>query len=212
MDVTKQGLCNSIRKQIQLLENQLKQLEIDEKKDGESAAATVRSTAASGRSDGCPSLCGASVYETDRAVHEYIQFHYGDPTDLMPYSSFRTDPKIVEAFAFTRRLAHMCTLHNIAGASEGKSKTRVLDLGCAVGGASFELQRHFDEVMGLDYSSAFVEAAQHMQKTGRYTYQVVVQADIMEEREAIVPVCRLPHSKLPFIYHHHSRKVRVALL
>jgi 2-polyprenyl-3-methyl-5-hydroxy-6-metoxy-1,4-benzoquinol methylase len=35
-----------------------------------------------------------------------------------------------------------------------------LDLGCAVGGAAFELARAFPAVLGIDYSHAFVEAAQ----------------------------------------------------
>ena len=35
----------------------------------------VRSTAAS----------GSMVYESERAVHEYLLTHYGSPTDQMPY-------------------------------------------------------------------------------------------------------------------------------
>ena len=42
------------------------------------AAATVRSTTDSG-------VAGSSVYETDRAVDEYLQFHYAKSSDLMPY-------------------------------------------------------------------------------------------------------------------------------
>ena len=39
----------------------------------------VRSTASSG-------VSGATVYETSRAVDEYLLFHYGNPSLLMPYS------------------------------------------------------------------------------------------------------------------------------
>ena len=28
---------------------------------------------------------GSAVYETAKAVDEYIQFHYADPADLLPY-------------------------------------------------------------------------------------------------------------------------------
>lgn len=36
---------------------------------------------------------------------------------------------------------------------------RALDLGCAVGGASFALARVFGEVVGVDISARFVEVA-----------------------------------------------------
>jgi 2-polyprenyl-3-methyl-5-hydroxy-6-metoxy-1,4-benzoquinol methylase len=39
-----------------------------------------------------------------------------------------------------------------------------LDVGCAVGGASFELARHFREVVGIDFSRAFVQAAKLMKE------------------------------------------------
>ena len=35
-----------------------------------------------------------------------------------------------------------------------------LDLGCAVGGAAFELARSFSHVLGIDFSHKFIEAAQ----------------------------------------------------
>ena len=28
---------------------------------------------------------GASAYENQKAVHEYVQFHYGAPGDVLPY-------------------------------------------------------------------------------------------------------------------------------
>jgi putative 4-mercaptohistidine N1-methyltranferase len=36
---------------------------------------------------------------------------------------------------------------------------RALDLGCSVGRSSFELARHCEEVIGIDYSQAFIDAA-----------------------------------------------------
>ena len=37
--------------------------------------------------------------------------------------------------------------------------TRALDVGCAVGGASFHLSTDFAEVVGIDFSHAFVDMA-----------------------------------------------------
>ncbi|MCG8415749.1 MAG: methyltransferase domain-containing protein, partial [Pseudomonadales bacterium] len=39
---------------------------------------------------------------------------------------------------------------------------KALDLGCAVGRASFELARNFERVIGLDYSDAFIDAAEFL--------------------------------------------------
>jgi len=44
---------------------------------------------------------------------------------------------------------------------------RALDLGCAVGRSSFELARHCAEVVGIDYSQAFIDAAKRMQVAGQ---------------------------------------------
>jgi len=38
--------------------------------------------------------------------------------------------------------------------------TLALDVGCAVGGATFELSRAFTDVIGVDFSHGFIEAAQ----------------------------------------------------
>lgn len=39
------------------------------------------------------------------------------------------------------------------------SPRRALDLGCAVGRTSIDLASHFQEVVGLDFASAFIKAA-----------------------------------------------------
>ena len=47
----------------------------------------------------------------------------------------------------------------------------VLDLGCAVGRASVELSRHFERVVGLDYSEAFIRTARDLLDQGSLRYQ-----------------------------------------
>ena len=49
-------------------------------------------------------------------------------------------------------------------------RERVLDLGCAVGGASFELSRSFQDVIGLDYSQSFIDAANALKRDGHLDY------------------------------------------
>eukprot|EP00438_Fugacium_kawagutii_P018601 Skav210003 [mRNA] locus=scaffold3061:150530:153108:- [translate_table: standard] len=42
------------------------------------------------------------------------------------------------------------------------SSGRVLDIGCAVGGSSFEIAAAGHEVLGVDFSQAFIDAAERM--------------------------------------------------
>lgn len=53
---------------------------------------------------------------------------------------------------------HPPTLPDAPGAGE-RGDAVALDIGCAVGGASFELARSFPHVLGIDYSQHFVNAA-----------------------------------------------------
>jgi SAM-dependent methyltransferase len=55
-------------------------------------------------------------------------------------------------------------------AKYGSGTARALDIGCAVGGASFELARGFGEVLGVDLSRAFIDAANQLQKHGSLDY------------------------------------------
>ena len=71
--------------------------------------------------------------------------------EILPYKAGPRD-----ALHFTSRLAKICGWH--VGAAEA-ARGKALDLGCAVGGASFELARSFGAVTGIDYSRAFVNAA-----------------------------------------------------
>ena len=53
-----------------------------------------------------------------------------------------------------------------------------LDIGCAVGGATFELARHFAVVEGLDYSRAFVTAARLMKERGALQYTCFREGEV----------------------------------
>ena len=71
-------------------------------------------------------------------------------------------PHTQDALRFTSRIALLAEKHceALTDFNGERGPTIAMDLGCAVGGASFELARSFDSVLGIDYSHAFVEAAQ----------------------------------------------------
>lgn len=130
------------------------------------AVPDVRSTTASG-------VGGSAVYETQRAVDEYLQFHYASDDELLP---FACGPK--DALGFTKRMVDKCL------AASGRE--RALDVGCSVGGASFELCRHFQQVVGIDFSQAFVDAATNLAAQGEQSYEYIIQAAIKDKRKAII--------------------------
>ncbi len=141
------------------------------------------STAATGAGAGG----GPATYETRRAVDEYLQFHFGKPSDVMPY---KDGP--LGALRFPARCADMCAKHcrstrgSRAIGDAHPPQGLALDVGCAVGGASFELARHFGAVVGLDASRAFVSAARLMRDRGRLSYRALSEGSVTVTREAVV--------------------------
>lgn len=133
-----------------------------------SSSPHVRSTTDSG-------VGGAAVYETARAVDEYLQFHYASDAELMPY---KADVAPTAALAFPRRCA------DLALAAQGRS--RALDIGCSVGGMSFHLASSFESVIGIDFSHAFIDMANKMKMFGSHDYQAKIEATIFETRTARV--------------------------
>lgn len=107
----------------------------------------------------------ANPYETERYLHEYLLFHYGEPKDLCP---FKIIPR--ELLRFHERIREECLLP-IARTS-GRDVIRALDIGCAVGRFTFELSRLADEVVGIDNSKRFIQTAQNIARRGALKVQV----------------------------------------
>jgi putative 4-mercaptohistidine N1-methyltranferase len=112
----------------------------------------------------------SAFYESDRAVAEYLLFHYGTEEELL-HSSGGPD----DALEFPRRCAAL-----LGPLPEG---ARALDLGCAVGRGAFELARlpHVAETVGVDYSRAFVAAAERMRKQGTLSLSVADEGELKRD-------------------------------
>lgn len=121
---------------------------------------------------------GRQVYEDTRIVDEYMLLHHGEPATQMPWPG---GPQ--RATAFPQR----CASWLIDGAATlGSGTERALDIGCAVGGASFELARSFDSVLGVDLSRAFIDAATALQTDGRRAYFRRDEGDLGETLTATI--------------------------
>ena len=62
-----------------------------------------------------------------------------------------------------------------------------MDIGCAVGRASFELAQSFKEVIGIDYSHGFVKTCNVLKQTGRMEYEVTTEGNLTTKHEACIP-------------------------
>lgn len=118
-----------------------------------------------------------NIYESDRLVREYLLFHYGEPDEVLPW---KHGPR--EALGFAVR----CVRELLNSSSVGRD-ARALDVGCAVGRSSFELAGHCREVIGIDYSQAFIEAADRIRTAGSLDYEYAVEGTRTARGVARVP-------------------------
>jgi putative 4-mercaptohistidine N1-methyltranferase len=117
-------------------------------------------------------------YESDAAVEQYLLFHYGTPEQICPLLSDAQKACGFPARCVSEPLRHI----------DPQKRARALDLGCAVGRSSFELGRHFDEVLGIDFSGRFVAAAEQMQRQRLMTIRVPREGDATDEVHLQMPV------------------------
>lgn len=105
-----------------------------------------------------------AMYETDAAVAQYCDAHFG--------------PEKFGVKNFPAQLARICI-----EAMGSRPKKRALDLGCAVGRASFELAKRFDFVSGIDFSARFIRIAYQLQEKGIIHYQLPEEGEIVSFHE-----------------------------
>ncbi len=126
-----------------------------------------------------------NIYESDRLVREYLLFHYGGADEVLAYPFGPHD-----ALGFARRC-----VAELLDATALPSPARALDIGCAVGRSSFELARTCHEVVGIDYSVAFIAAAEKIRTAGSLDYDYTIEGDrtgrATARRPAAVEVSRV---------------------
>ena len=105
-----------------------------------------------------------TMYETDASVSQYCEVHYGQ-------TYFGVEN-------FPAKCARICLEY-----MKTRHRKRALDLGCAVGRATFELAREFDFVTGLDFSARFIRIALQLREKGVTRYEMVEEGEIVSYHE-----------------------------
>ena len=111
-----------------------------------------------------PAIPSSSIYETDKQLSEYAEFHYGDE-----YFGVPNFPKTLAQLAIQ--------------AMGDKPATHALDLGCATGRATFELARHFAHVTGIDFSARFIDLGVQLAGQGVVRYTIIDEGELVSYRE-----------------------------
>jgi 5-histidylcysteine sulfoxide synthase/putative 4-mercaptohistidine N1-methyltranferase len=106
----------------------------------------------------------SSNYENDKMLSEYAEFHYGD--------------RYFDVVNFPKALVQLAV-----EAMGDKPMGKALDLGCAVGRASFELAKTFDKVTGIDFSARLINLGVQLQQQGVIRYSIADEGELVLYRE-----------------------------
>ncbi|WP_319381266.1 5-histidylcysteine sulfoxide synthase [Thiomicrorhabdus sp.] len=111
-----------------------------------------------------------STYETDDSVAQYCEFHYGEEYFGVP--------------SFAKSYAQIAIEAAKTNADfSGRNDLKVLEVGCSVGRASFEMAHYFDSVLGLDFSARFIRIADQLKEQGHVLYTIPMEGEVMEFKE-----------------------------
>jgi putative 4-mercaptohistidine N1-methyltranferase len=119
----------------------------------------------------------SAIYESEKLLAEYLLFHFATKEEILPTS--RTWPDgMRDALDFTSR--------TVAHFSPGTVE-RGLDVGCAVGRSTFEMAAGCASVLGIDFSHAFIGAAERIRRGEAISYERREEASLATRLEACAP-------------------------
>lgn len=116
-----------------------------------------------------------NLYETRKLLGEYLLFHFGRADEILPDEA---PSALHEALDFAVRTTEYFESHEVG---------RALDLGCAVGRSTFELSRTCKQVIGIDFSRSFIDAAELLRQGQCISYPRLEEAHLSTGLEARLP-------------------------
>lgn len=150
-------------------------------RDAAQASGAVLTATSAGTSNISNGTGSSNVYETDDSLHMYLGLHYptsGVSEGVSPILPHKDSP--MHGTHFPQRVARLLNSLN-----PQRTNNFALDMGCAVGGASFELAKNFDSVDAFDFSESFVNTAKRMKAEEYLRFRIPVEAELFEEVQAV---------------------------
>jgi putative 4-mercaptohistidine N1-methyltranferase len=121
-------------------------------------------------------------YESDQYLAHYLQLHYGERADVL--SPDLDLPQALEPLASS---FHVRCVQECVDTAQLPTRSRALDIGCAVGRSTFELARYCQSIIGIDASRKFIQAANHLKNDGMLAYGCIEEGLITKPCVARVP-------------------------
>lgn len=119
----------------------------------------------------------SDTYESSRLLDEYLLFHYGTTEEVLPID-VALPSAMRDALGFTRR--------TVSHFSKNPAEC-ALDIGCAVGGSTFEISRFCERTIGMDFSHSFIDAAEKLRLGEHIPYRRVEESHLMTALVALAP-------------------------
>jgi SAM-dependent methyltransferase len=126
------------------------------------------------------------TYESDILRDWYLLFHYGSPAEILDGVGFDGSGLPPRCLDFPVATVEIAGIKRPIG--------RALDVGCAVGRSAFELSKIADEVIGIDFSRSFVEAAESLGRGAEIPYFRYAEMHLPEPLVARLPAGVRPES------------------
>lgn len=133
-------------------------------------------------------------YEDDALVGAYLLFHYGSEAQIRAGSEAA---QWIPAEALQFPVATVWSTFD--NADPEIPFARALDVGCAVGRSTFELAGLADEVIGVDFSEAFIDAASRLLRGETLRVRRADEGHRANEIEVVYPpAAELPSGRVHF--------------
>lgn len=122
-------------------------------------------------------------YEQARVLHTYLLFHYAPREHIVAGSPLEAVAGSLDDAFFQFPTATVTEMFDLRRAP----CDRALDLGCAVGRSTFELSKYAREVIGIDYSRTFIDAADALRCGRTLAYHRYTESHLAETLMTRVP-------------------------
>ena len=132
----------------------------------------------------------SDTYESSRLLDEYLLFHYASAEEVLP-SDIAWPSEMRNALGF---------VHRTVSHFSKRIAENALDLGCAVGGSTFEMSRTCQKVIGIDFSHSFINAAEKLRLGQTIEYCRLEEAQLTTKLNAKAPA-NIDPSRIRF---HHG--------